>query len=127
VEETGTNEEAGGNEKRREPRLETPEGGIERGEPKPEIGHAHFELERTIGPADRRGRLRREEDVADKGPQSLEPERKDEEIAQEPFDDEVARDGTRSLPDGKACAYERRDYGRMGTSETCVMAFASWR
>src|SRR4030095_17259947 len=70
VDDAGAHQESGPGERSRKPRLEALEGGIERSKSNPEIGDAHLELERTIGPADKRRRLRREEDVTDKGPQA---------------------------------------------------------
>ncbi len=100
----GADQKAGGGDRHGEPRFEAPEGGIERGEPEPEIGDPHFILERARRPADRGGRLLRKEHVTEKGPEALEPEREKEQIAQQPVDDEAAQDRPRLPPDRDAGA-----------------------
>src|ERR671919_1905246 len=95
----GADQETGRGDPNGKPRLETSERGVNRGEPKPEIGDAHFILERARGPADRGGRLLSKEDMADEGPQPLNAEREEEEIAQEPIDNEAAQHGKPLAPD----------------------------
>ena len=71
VDETGADQEGGAGESRREPRFEAPEGGIERGESEPEIGHAHFKLERACRASRSRRRIAREKRRGRQNPTAL--------------------------------------------------------
>jgi hypothetical protein len=95
-------------------------GSIEARNPDPEIGDANLILERARRPADGRCRLLRDEHMADKSPEALYAERKDQNVAQQPVDHEAEGDRPRSPPhcndrankrdDPQSHRHERNDY-----------------
>ena len=109
VDDSRADQKAGGDDCRGHAALRSPEGRIDRREPEPEIGDAHFIWNglgaQPIEAADSSG----EEDVSDKGPQSLHAEREEEEIAQQLVDDDGDRERPRRTRDGDRGEQQRRD------------------
>src|SRR5680860_344724 len=116
MDDAGAHEKTGAGDPHGEPRFEASEGGIDGGDPKPEIGHPHFILKWRIRPADRGRRLFSEEHVTDKGPKALEPKRKKEQIAQQPVDDEAAHDRPR-LPPHRDTGRDKRGHPKQNGHE----------
>ncbi len=100
---------AHGDDKNGDARLEARESRVNASQTQAEIGDTDLVLEWARGPTDGRRRLLGEEHMAEKGPQTHNSERKQEQIAQQPVDDEVPPDRPRFTRDRDPRKGERRD------------------
>src|SRR6187200_2213226 len=115
----GSDEEARRGNPHRQPCLVTSERSIQRGKREAEIGDADLILKRARRPANRRGRLLGEKDMAEKRPKPQQSEREHEQVAEQPIDDEAAVDWPRPCHIATAAEANAASQSRIGTSVTC--------